>query len=83
VDPVGAAALAFQRIVAAVEGRQKLIRMADRSELGWRVVQHYLADPIADNAEDEKRIKKATKSAEAELKALQDKKGEYGVFCYS
>ena len=51
--------------------------MADRSELGWRVVQHYLADPIADSVDDEKRIKNATKSAAAELKAVQEKNGEY------
>ncbi len=39
---------ALQRIVEANEERQKLIKTADRSELGWRVVQHYVADPIAD-----------------------------------
>ena len=54
-------ATALQRVVSAVEARQKLIRLADRSELGWRVVQHYVADPIADDADDEKRIKRATK----------------------
>jgi hypothetical protein len=57
VDPVAEAASALQCIVAAVEGRQKLIRLADHSELNWRVVQHYLADPVADSADDEKRIK--------------------------
>lgn len=57
--------------------------MADRSELRWRVVQHYLADSIADYAADKNRIKKATRSAEADLKVLHDKKGEYGAFCFS
>ena len=75
---------ALQKIVEATEARQKLIKMADRSELGWRVVQHYVADPIADNAEDEKRIKVATKAAASEVKAAQEKKGEYDVsFEYS
>lgn len=78
VDPVNIAASALQRIVAVVEGWQKLIRLADRSELNWRVVQHYLADPIADSADNERRIKKATKSAATELKAEQDKRGEFG-----
>jgi len=76
-DSADTAVQALQRIVAAVEARQKLIRMADRSDLGWRVVQHYVADPIADSLEDEKRIKNATKSAAADLKAVQEKKGEY------
>ena len=76
-DSVDVLASALQRVVAAVEARQKLIRMADRSELGWRVVQHYMADPIADDADDDKRIKQATKSAAAELKATQQKKGEF------
>jgi hypothetical protein len=67
---------ALQRVVAASEARQKLMKMADRSELGWRVIQHYVADPIADSVEDEKRIKNATKSAAADLKAMQEKKGE-------
>ena len=71
------AVAALQRIVAATEAREKLIKMADRSELGWRVVQHYLADPIADSVDDEKRIKNATKSAATKLKAVQEKKGEY------
>ena len=69
-----------------LEGRYRLSSESwrqprgDRSDLGWRVVQHYVADPIADDMEDEKRIKKATKAAKAELKALQDKKCEC-IFC--
>jgi hypothetical protein len=80
-DPLEVAELALQRIVEAVEARQKLIKLADRSDLGWRVVQHYVADPIADNAEDEKRIKNAAKAAATELKATQEKKGECIAYC--
>ena len=74
-EPLDNAVEALHRIVAAIESREKLIKMADRSELGWRVVQHYVADPIADSLDDEKRIKNAAKSAAAELKAAQEKKG--------
>ena len=81
-DSVDIAVQALQRVVAATEARQKLVKMADRSDLGWRVVQHYLADPIADSVEDEKRIKNATKSAAAALKASQEKKGEYIALLY-
>jgi hypothetical protein len=76
-DPLEVAASTLQRVVEAAEARQKLIKLADRSDLGWRVVQHYVADPIAESAEDEKRIKNAAKAAAAELKATQEKKGEY------
>ena len=75
-DSLDTAVEALQRVVAATEARQKLIRMADRSDLGWRVVQHYVADPIAESVDDEKRIKNATKAAAADLKAAQEKKGE-------
>ena len=36
--------------------RQKLIRMADRSEHGWVTVEEYLEDELADNSDDEKRM---------------------------
>jgi len=65
-DSVDAAVQALQRVVAAIEARQKLIRMADHSNLGWRVVQHYVADPTADSVEDEKRM--------ADFKAVQGKR---------
>ncbi len=44
--------------------RQKLIRLADRSEYGWNVVDEYLADDLASGSDDEKRIEKAEKAAE-------------------
>ena len=44
--------------------RQKLIRLADRSELGWGVASEYTADELAENSEDEKRLEKAEKAAE-------------------
>jgi hypothetical protein len=47
-----------------MEKRQKLIRIADRSELGWSVVNEYVADPFADDSDDEKKLRKATKAAE-------------------
>ncbi|XP_052251470.1 uncharacterized protein LOC127858378 [Dreissena polymorpha] len=43
----------------ALRHRQKLILMADTSELGWRVVNEYATNPIASDSEDEKRIQKA------------------------
>ena len=36
--------------------RQKLIRIADRSELGWKVVEEYEADEVASGSDDEKKV---------------------------
>jgi hypothetical protein len=47
--------------------RQKLIRLADRSEHGWGVVAEYEADELAADSGDEKRIEKAEKAAERKL----------------
>ena len=56
---------------ALLRNRQKMIKLADRSELGWSVVEEYKADELADNSEDE-MIVRAEK--EAERKALKRKK---------
>ena len=41
--------------------RQKLIWLADRSELGWAVVDAYESDELASDDEDAKRMKEAKK----------------------
>ena len=53
--------------------RQKLIRMADRSEHGWATVKEYLEDELADNSDDEKRMQKAEFRAGKKLKAAAAK----------
>ena len=47
--------------------RQKLIKLADRSECGWATVSAYVTDDLADTPEDERRISKAEKSAKKAL----------------
>ncbi|KAL5013264.1 hypothetical protein ScPMuIL_007534 [Solemya velum] len=54
-----------------ITDRQKLIKLADSSELGWRVVSEYVANPIADDSDDEKKIFRA--QARAERKAKSEK----------
>ena len=39
--------------------RQKLIKLADRSECGWATVSVYVTDDLADSPEDERRISTA------------------------
>ena len=50
-----------------LEDRQKMIRLADRSDFGWDVVSEYQSDELATNSDDEKRISKAEKAAEKKL----------------
>ena len=54
--------------------RQKLIKMADASELGWRVVSEYVSNPLATDSDDEKRIYKAEARASRKLKADSTKR---------
>ncbi len=57
-----------------LQKRQKLIRMADRSELGWMVVSEYEEDELADDEDDAKRMAKAQKDAEKKFEAVLAKK---------
>ena len=52
--------------------RQKLIKIADRTDLGCAVVSKYTAEELADGSEDEKCLEKAEK--EAERKASRRKR---------
>ncbi|VDI46194.1 Hypothetical predicted protein [Mytilus galloprovincialis] len=48
--------------------------MADSSEHGWRVVQEYTSNPLADDSEDDKKIMRATSRAERKAKVEKSKK---------
>ena len=52
--------------------RQKLIKLADQSENGWRTVTEYETHSLADDSEDEKRIIRAENKAARKMKT--DKK---------
>ena len=52
--------------------RQKVIKLADKSEFGWETVNEYLADDLASDDEDATRIKKAERSAARKVKERLD-----------
>ena len=47
-----------------IDERQKLIKIADRSESGWLTAQEYETDQIADDSDDKKRYTRAKRQAE-------------------
>ncbi|KAK3101126.1 hypothetical protein FSP39_001144 [Pinctada imbricata] len=58
----------IQEGINLLNDRQKLIKIADSSPMGWKVVTEYQANPIADNSDDEKKIHKAQTRAEKKAK---------------
>ena len=52
--------------------RQKLIKLADSSENGWKVVQEYEAHPLADDSDDERKIYRA--EVKANQKVQQERR---------
>ena len=57
--------------LAAIQKRQKLIKLADKSEAGWMAVEEYESDELADDSDDAKRIKKAQEKAARRKKQIQ------------
>ena len=54
---------AAKRTIKLIERRQKLIKLADKSEAGWLAVDEYESDELAEDSADEKRIRKAQDKA--------------------
>ena len=48
-----------------INHRQKLVRLADREEKGWRFVKEYEKDKLADDSDDERAIARARRAANA------------------
>ena len=54
--------------IRTVANRQKLIKTTDRSEFGWVVVEACKSDNLASDNEDEKRLIKAERPFQKELR---------------
>ena len=52
----------------ALAVRQKHIRIADRSDLGWAVVEAYMDDELASDSDDERKLFKASREAQQTVK---------------
>ena len=60
--------------ISLINSRQKIIKLADKSEFRWATVQEYVSDELADDEVDASKIKKAEKRAAVKVKTLQEKK---------
>ena len=50
--------LHLREALTELTSRKKLIKIADRSPLGWSTVKEYVTDELADDSGDEKRLRK-------------------------
>ena len=64
IDSVQTAKTKIEEGIDLVKERQKLLKLADSSVLGWKVVTEYISNPIADDSDDEKRMARAQARAE-------------------
>ena len=59
-NPNHVQALEFaSQALASIQMRQRLIKLADKSEAGWLAVDEYESDELADDSEDDKKIRRA------------------------
>ena len=62
------AARSISKAIAALEERNKMIRLADRSQAGWAAVREYEDDDLADDSADERKLRGADSRAMAAMK---------------
>ena len=61
-------------LTARLKRRNKLIKMADRSVLGWDTVAEYEGDPIASDSDDGKKIRQAENRSLTKRKSKKSNK---------
>jgi hypothetical protein len=52
-----------KKALVLIQKRQKMIKLADKSDAGWLVVEEYESDELAEDSEDDKKIRKAQDKA--------------------
>ena len=60
-----------------IRTRQKLIRIADKSVDGWKVVDEYVSDDLASGSEDDKRLRRARQTVGRKRKQSAQHRSDY------
>jgi len=58
----------IEKAVSEIRQRNKHIKLADKSDAGWLAVDEYLADDLASDSDDDKKIRSAQARASAKKK---------------
>lgn len=70
---LSAANAELERAKTLVNKRNKLIRFADKSPASWTAVEEYESDELAEDSEDEKKLRGAEKRALAKIREKKRK----------
>lgn len=74
IDSKVAAQVKINEGMELIQHRQKLIKLADSSKFGWKVVENYETHQLAANSDDEKRINKAESKCEKQVKEAREER---------
>lgn len=64
----------IDKVVTDIQGRNKLIKIADRTEGGWTTVEEYEKCDYADDSDDDKKIRQANTRALQKKRRLQPRR---------
>nr|XP_054771917.1 uncharacterized protein LOC129279877 [Lytechinus pictus] len=70
------AILELQKVEDDILKRNKLIRIADKSEDGWKVVDEYLSEELASDSDDDKKIRAAQNRAASKRKKAKSNRSK-------